>query len=216
MKLRNRVRLSGWLLVLGLLPGTLAVRPLHAQQTNGATFGDVIALGGTPSDVVLDESRHRLYLVNNNSNRVDVFDYESTTVVSSIPVGQTPLAAAMSMDNAWLYVTNNGSSSLSVIDLRLGQVLQTVPLPSKPEGVEVGADGRALVSMIGSGVVSGIPVGTLPVVDQSLQQGQQVLAVSVPGLPRTPAPLPPQTLNRPITTFRGKLLRTPTGSSLSA
>ena len=87
-------------------------------QSTGATFGDVIPLGGTPSDVVLDELRGCLYLVQNTSGRVDVLRLQPAAESSaSIPVGVTPLAAAMSMDNAWLYVTNNGSSSLSVIDL---------------------------------------------------------------------------------------------------
>ena len=67
----------------------------------------------------------------------------------------------MSMDNAWLYVTNNGSASLSVIDLSNLSVSQTVLLPSKPQGVAVGADGRALVSMVGTGVVGGSSAGHL-------------------------------------------------------
>src|SRR5437763_14782808 len=88
--------------------GLACLRPAMAQST-GATFGDVIPLGGTPSDVVLDELRGRLYLINNNKNSVDVFDYNLNQVVNTVKVGVTPLAAAMSMDNAWLYVTNNGS-----------------------------------------------------------------------------------------------------------
>src|SRR5258706_14930217 len=102
------------LFVVLIAAATLA-RPLCAQT--GATFGDVVSLGGTPSDVVLDESRKRLYLVNANANRVDVYDYNAQALAGSIGVGVQPLAAAMSMDGSTLYVTNNGSSSLSVIDL---------------------------------------------------------------------------------------------------
>ena len=197
------------ILALALL--LLPAPPLPAQVTTGATFGDVISLGGTPSDLVLDELRRRLYLVNDRANRVDIFDIDANQLVGSIGVGITPLAAAMSMDNAWLYVTNNGNSSLSVIDLARRQVTQTVLLPSKPEGVEVGLDGRVLISMVGTGVVSGIPQGTLAVYDPLQVQGQQLTAVQVPALPSTPAPLPATTLPRPTTTFRGKLLRTPDG-----
>ena len=185
---------------------------LRAQST-GATFGDVVALGGPPSDIVLDELRGRLYLVNRNKNTVDVYDYNQKQIIANINVGTTPLAGAMSMDSGWLYVTNNGSASLSVIDLSALQVTQTVLLPSKPQGVEVGADGRALVSMVGTGVVQGVPQGTLAVFDRSQSQSQQLLNVSVPALPTTPAPLPPTTLTtRPITTFNSKLLRTPDGN----
>jgi YVTN family beta-propeller protein len=199
------------ILPLALLTLSAFGLPARAQNTNGATFGEVISLGGTPSDIALDELRHRLYLVNNNTNRVDIFDYEAKRVVGSIGVGTTPLAAAISMDNQWLYVTNNGNSTLSVIDLSVNQVVQSVLLPSRPEGVEVGVDGRALISMIGTGVVSGTPQGTLAVFDRTLTIGQQLLSVSVPALPSTPAPLTPTTLPRPQTTFRGKLLRTPDG-----
>jgi YVTN family beta-propeller protein len=117
----------------------------------------------------------------------------------------------MSMDGAWLYVTNNASSSLSVIDLARTMVTQTVLLPSRPEGVEVGLDGRVLISMVGTGLVSGVPQGTLATFDPRQTEGQQLTLVSVPALPSTPAPLPPLTLPRPVTTFRGKLMRTPDG-----
>src|SRR5215471_18417912 len=99
--------------VLILVLSVACLRTVRAQST-GATFGDVIPLGGTPSDVVLDELRGRLYLVNNNKSTVDVYDYNASQIVASVKVGTTPLAAAMSMDGAWLYVTNNGSASLSV------------------------------------------------------------------------------------------------------
>jgi YVTN family beta-propeller protein len=124
---------------------------------------------------------------------------------------QRPVAASMSMDGNWLYVTNNVSSSLSVIDLGTSSVNQIVQLPSRPEGVEVGADGRVLINMVGSGVVNGVPQGTLAIFDRNQQQSQQLIPVDVPALPTTPAPLPPTVLTRPITTFAGKLIRTPDG-----
>src|SRR5205807_2152000 len=122
-----------------------------AAQTTSATFGTVISLGGTPSDIVLDESRGKLYLVNTNANRIDIYDYANKQNAGSIAVGQRPLAAAMSMDNAYLYVTNNTSSTVSVIDLARTSLIQTVTLPAKPEGVEVGIDGRAVICTQGNG-----------------------------------------------------------------
>src|SRR5437764_7326949 len=76
---------------------------LHAQTTQQAsTFGQIINLGYTPSDVVLDESRGMLYVVNTNSNRIDVVSTSTQKVVRSMLVGTTPLAAAMSPDNSTL------------------------------------------------------------------------------------------------------------------
>ncbi|MCX6636096.1 MAG: hypothetical protein NT090_13600, partial [Acidobacteria bacterium] len=119
-------------------------------QTGSATFGDVVRLGGTPSDAVLDETRGRIYLVNLTANRVDVYSYLERTLIKAFPTGDTPIAAAMSMDGQYLYVTNNGGSSLTVVDLRTDSVVQTVALNAKPEGVETGADGRVLISTEGT------------------------------------------------------------------
>ena len=198
---------------LAALTAILPMRVARAQQATGATFGNVIQLaGGTPSDIVLDESRHLLYLVNNTTNLVYIFDYTSNQIVGSITVGANPLAGAMSMDSRYLYVTSAGTSSLNMIDLNADRVIQTVLLPSAPQGVEVGADGRVLVSMNGTGVVSGVPQGTLAIFDPTQTGSAQLQQVVVPALPTTPAPIPAPILPRPITTFASKLLRTPDGS----
>jgi len=206
--------------LLSLALSYAGVRTAAAQQNVGASFGDVIALpGGTPSDVVLDEPRQLLYLINNSTSLVYVLDYTTGVVVNTIGVGTSPVAGAISMDGAYLYVTSgatptqtaSGSPLLNVIDLSRQQVVQSVILPSIPQGVEVGNDGRALVSMLGTGVVSGVPQGTLAVFDRTLLAGQQLLPVTVPALPTTPAPLPGTTLTRPAKIFTGSLLRTPDG-----
>ena len=104
-------------------------------QSSSATFGEIIRLGGTPSDAVLDEARGRIYLINSNASRVDVYSLTDKRVIQSIAVGSAPLAGAMSMEGDYLYVTNSGSSSMSVVDLRVGFVAQTVSLSAVPEGV---------------------------------------------------------------------------------
>jgi DNA-binding beta-propeller fold protein YncE len=53
---------------------------------------------------VLDELRNRLYLVNNSTSQVIIFDYASSTVVGNFGVGKSPVAGAISMDGRWLYV----------------------------------------------------------------------------------------------------------------
>src|SRR3712207_8488296 len=51
---------------------------------------EVVSLGATPSDVVLDEDRQKLYLVNSAANRIDVYDYSAKAMAGSIPVGTFP------------------------------------------------------------------------------------------------------------------------------
>ncbi len=179
------------------------------SQTTSATFGTVISLGGTPSDIVLDESRGKLYLVNSSANRIDVYDYLNKQKLTPIPVGTRPLAAAMTMDSTYLYVTNNGSSTVSVIDLRSTGLIQSVAVPAKPEGVEVGADGRALIATQGSGTAN--LSNTLLIFDRTQPLGQQIIPVTFPPPPPTPTGLP-TVQARPTTTFKGKLLRTSDGN----
>ena len=193
-------------------------QPLPAQTSVGATFGQVIPLqGGTPSDIVLDELRHRLYLINNNIPQVSIFDYDQKRVVGSIPVGARPISGAISLDGSFLYVASgvttaqvaSGAPLLNIIDLSIGRTVSTQTLKAAPQGVEVGADGAVLISTLGTGVVSGQAQNVLAVYDPV---NQQMLDVPVPALPTAPAPLPPTTLPRPTLTFTGRLLRTPDGS----
>ncbi len=169
-------------------------------------------LGTTPSDIVLDESRSRVYLVNSSANSVQVWDYHLQTLLGSITVGARPLAAAMSMDNAYLYVTNHDSSTLSVISLApsgLGAVINTVALPAEPEGVAVGLDGRAVICTDGSSTTS--TLNTLLIFDGTQAASQQVLAVEFPPAAVTPPSLTAPTFPKPTTQFNGKLQTTPDG-----
>lgn len=179
-------------------------------QTTGATFGTVINLGGTPSDVVLDEARGRIYSVNSAANRVDVLSMSERKLMKSITVGNFPLAAALSPDSAYLYVTNTQSATLSVIDLGSDGVTNTVSLGAKPEGVAVGADGRVLITTQGTGTNNAL--NTLLLYDRAQGSGQQVFSIPNPPTISTPAPLPAVFAGRPATAFPGRLIPTPDGN----
>ncbi|MBI3210113.1 MAG: hypothetical protein HYZ37_14605 [Candidatus Solibacter usitatus] len=194
-------------LITALLPALVSLTAYG--QSIGRTFGEVIPLGGTPSDIVMDEARGLLYLVNTSGNRVDIYDYNAKSLVGTFQVGTQPLAAAISMDGGYLFVTNNGTATLSVVDLNLGSVTQTVTLPSRPEGVEVGADGRVLISAGGTGINN--TNNTLLLFDRTQTTQNQVQAVTFPPPPPTPAGQPAAQA-RILTNFRGKLIRTPDGA----
>lgn len=181
-------------------------------QSTGATFGTVYSLGGTPSDIVMDEVRGRLYLINSSANRVDIFSIPEKRVVNRIAVGQFPLAGAISPDNNYLYVTNTSSASLSVIDLGTDGVIASVSLPARPEGVSVGADGRVLITTQGTGANNAL--NTLLLYDRTQQAGQQIFSVPFPPPISTPNPLPAVFAGRPATAFPGRLIPTPGGSFL--
>jgi len=189
----------------------LILTPGLGAQTS-ATFGQVIALGEIPSDIVLDESRQRLYLVNTTGNRVDVYDYAGQSVIGSIAVGNRPLGAAMSADNAFLYVANHDDSTLSVITLNsssFGSVSATVSLPADPQGVETELSGRVLICTDGSG--TGNAANTLLIYDSTQPSSSQVQAIAFPPTAATPPTLAP-VVGKPTTAINGRLKRTPSGN----
>ncbi len=192
---------------LGLLLLVLQVG-LGAQTL--ATFGTRIPAPGNLLDMVLDEPRQRLYLVNFANNRIETYSIPEQRYLSPIEVGLQPVSAALSPDGQFLYVTNFGSSSLSVIDLGLGGVSSTISLVAPPEGVAVGFDGRVLISTLGTGPVNN-PQNTLLIFDPRQTGPAQVSVVPVPP-PATQIPtLPPIIPGRPFLSFRGHLEATPDG-----
>jgi YVTN family beta-propeller protein len=178
-------------------------------QVAGPSFGEIVALGSSPSDLVLDELRGRIYAVNASANRVDIYNYIEKRVTGSILVGTTPIAAAISMDGATLYVTNLANSSLSVVDLASDSIIQTVTLPARPEGVAVGADGRVLITTQGTGTNNS--QNNLLLFDRNQDSFNQVTPVILPEAPVTPAGLPPVATGSLRVQFPGKLLRTDDG-----
>ncbi len=203
--MRVQVSLSA---LLGVLLCAVTAPGIRAQSA--ATFGDVIALGSIPSDIVLDEGRQRLYLVNTAANTVDVYDYAAKSLLGSVGVGLRPLGAALSPRHDYLYVANHDSSSLTVVALGsfgFGSVASTVSLPARPQGVETTLDGRVLICTDGTGTSS--LSNTLLVYDPSGSGGLE--AVVFPPPPPTPPSLAP-IVARPATTINGRLKRTPDGA----
>ena len=87
----------------------------YAHSAVGATFGDVIPLqGGTPSDIVLDELRHRLYLVNNNTSRSASSTTTRTRSWAASRSGSRPISGAISMDGNFLYVASGVTTAQSL------------------------------------------------------------------------------------------------------
>jgi uncharacterized protein (TIGR03437 family) len=118
----------------------------------GATFGNVVSIGGQASDLALDEPRGVLYIANFTANRIDVMSLGSNTIQTSINVAAQPSAMALSPDDRYLVIANFGNSAapasptnaITVIDLTTNGT-QTFALGSPPLGVAFGIDGLALI-----------------------------------------------------------------------
>ncbi|HEY3839327.1 MAG TPA: hypothetical protein VGL72_22295, partial [Bryobacteraceae bacterium] len=138
--------------VLALLIALL----IPSATVSAATFGNVVSRtgGAAYSDIALDETRGRLYLVNPAAATVDVYSISQKTFLPSISVPGQPAAEAMSRSGNYLYVTGYTSSVLYQINLNTSSVSATIAVPYKPEGVGVGADERVLITTVGPGTGS--------------------------------------------------------------
>ncbi len=108
----NRILIS-----IAMAAATGCIAPLGA-----ATFGTVVPIGGTASDIALDESRGKLYIANFTAGQVDVLSTSDDVIHTSIPLTFHPGSLALSPDGpnpTYLLVTSyqNGTSTPQGADL---------------------------------------------------------------------------------------------------
>jgi uncharacterized protein (TIGR03437 family) len=133
----------------------LALLTVGAGRSVAATsgrLGTVVSIPGTPSDIVLDESRGVLYIANFGSGTIDVMTLADNTIHSSINVAAFPVGIAMSPSGAYLVAvhydnlastsssststttTVGGGNLITIINLNSRQQT-TLALGSAPLGV---------------------------------------------------------------------------------
>ena len=140
--------MKNWLfkIILVLLVGVIA------RQASAGTFGRVVAIGGQPSDLALDESRGVLYIANFTANRIEVMSLADGTIQRSMNVAAQPGSLSVSPNGRWLLIAHYGAvptgqvarNSLTLIDLETNS-RQTFALTGTALGVSFGADNLALV-----------------------------------------------------------------------
>jgi len=189
----------------------LALTGVFVSTGWAATFGTVQPIVGGASDLVLDEARRRLYLVNPALNQVEVYSIPQRRMLSPIRTNRQPAAAAMSRNGQFLYVTCYDGSALDVIDLEKLASVKSVSLPAKPEGVAVGKDERVLITTIGTG--AGNQANTLLLYDPQATESRAISNV-VLAPPPPASPLLPPPSGRPFLSYRSQLLATRDGDRI--
>lgn len=175
---------------------------------SGATFGTVVPVIGGASDLVLDEARGRLYLVNTARNQIEIYSLQQRKLLTPLKVDGNPLSATISRSNKLLYVASRDAAAIDVIDLDSSNVVTRVPLPAQPEGIAVGADERVLISTIGSG--AGNASNVLLIYDPSAQGTAALSPVTVtPPPPQLPNLTPPT--GKQFQNARSRLQASPDG-----
>jgi len=156
-----------------------------------ATFGTVVAHPQPLADLVIDEARKRLYVVNTASNQVEVYATNTNPPrqTNVIKTDSVPLAIAMSRSGNLLYVACYSASSLDVIDLTSSTFAsRSITLAASPEGLAVGFNEKVLISTIGTGAGQDILITFDPTVAASQALGTVVIAPPAPSAPTLPPP----------------------------
>jgi len=109
------------------LIATLAAIPAVAAPVSAAVFGSVVAIGGSASDIALDESRGLLYIANFGASAIEVMSTTDNTIPSSMNVPPFPGAIALSADAQYLLIAHYCNLFPPPPRLR-----QPVPMPLLP------------------------------------------------------------------------------------
>lgn len=96
--------------------------------------------GGYPNFSVLDTHLNRLYVTDNTSSTVSVFDASKVNVandpamptLATVNVGSNPVGVAALPDGTKFYVANKGSNDVTVVDASSFEVLAAVALGQPP------------------------------------------------------------------------------------
>ena len=164
---------------------------LGAMPCLAATFGTVVSHPSSLADLVVDEARKRLYVVNTASNQVEVYSTTSNPprLTNTIKTDATPLAVALSRETPqarYLYVTCYDGSTLDIFDLNSANFTSvSKQLDAKPQGVAVGLGGKVLISTIGTGTGAEVLMTYDPVTGNTQPV---VVGVPAPVAPTVPPP----------------------------
>src|SRR5580658_3166863 len=134
-------------IVLALASGLGLPAPACAQ-----VFGSVTAIGGSASDIALDETRGLLYVANFGASLIDVMSITDGSIHSSINVAPQPGALAISKDAQYLLIahyangnaTPQGSNLITLIHLADNSI-QTFNTGDSPLGVAFLGNDMALI-----------------------------------------------------------------------
>lgn len=120
-----------------------ATAPSGFQYVNSLQLYHV---AGALDAIAYDQARQKLYVTNQDHNRVEVFDLNSNTFLSPIPVGNQPTAIALTPDGARLGVINSADATMSVIDPNTSQTLSVFSVvPSQDTACNVPLNMSAVI-----------------------------------------------------------------------
>ena len=115
-------------------------------------FGNPVAVGSIPTEVVFNSAGTLAYVTNQLSHNVGVVDVASNTQIDVIPVTGDPFAVVVTPGDSIIYVTTNADSVYG-IRLATKAVIVRLPMPATANGFLVRADTLLYISTRAGGTV---------------------------------------------------------------
>jgi YVTN family beta-propeller protein len=151
---------------LALILSSTAYANTNSIRSHYALIKTLHLPGPTHWDfLVFDSKAHRLFIT--RSERVDVLDTTTDTIIGSIPAeGAHSVAFAQELGKG--FISNGKSNTITIFDLKTLKAISTVPTGTKPDSIVYDADSeRLFVANADSGdmtainAVNGAVVGTI-------------------------------------------------------
>ena len=102
-----------------------------------------LPLRGDIQDLVANAATPELYIVNTNSDKVRIFDFNEKVLTGIITLGGSPSTLTSSPDGKKLYATMNARSAVQIIDTKTRENLVRHELPgAAPHYVAFSPDGK--------------------------------------------------------------------------
>ncbi|MDQ4504215.1 beta-propeller fold lactonase family protein [Sinomonas sp. ASV322] len=138
------------------------------------TAGQSVTVGNHPNSLLVDRTKHRIFVSNGDSDTVSVVDPATNAVTATIslapyenaPGGTQPTNLSLSPDAATLYVTGGGNNDVSVVDVSerdsFGKIKGLIPTGWYPTAVQPTKDGTSLLITSAKGLGTGPNKGSNP------------------------------------------------------
>ncbi len=109
---------------------------VEGQETE-RKFISGFSTGSYPVGITFNPFTNKIYVANQYSNTVSVFDAKTDKLIKTIPTGIFPYSVDTNQFNNRIYVTNRGSEDITVIDGSTDSVIDNITVGRSPVQVSV-------------------------------------------------------------------------------
>lgn len=113
-----------------------------AQTNNNEGITPDFATGSYPVGIVVNPFTNKIYVANQFSNTLSVYDSKTDVLKNTIKTGIFPYGMDSNLFNNRIYVTNRGTNEVSVIDGSTDFIIDNITVEKSPVGIAVDPSGN--------------------------------------------------------------------------